>query len=204
MKNRIASRVRFLLLLSVAAPALGQGRATEGRGGEDTAVTVACCLCVDGSSRTSSFETGTARWRVTRPGGQSAETAIIVGSPQGAWASLSPARWISPVGLPSARGDYVYDLTFYLPGCMIRPVVAISGDFAGDNRATVYLDGQQIAVSNGPPNMGFRQSNVTSFTGSISSPGPHLLRIVVYNEESHTGLLVRGRMNMVCPRDPFL
>ena len=172
------------------------------QGGGAGVTRVPCCRCVDGIERSISLDTGTASWRVRRPNTSLSEVAVVVASPNGSWANVTPARWIAPSGSPQAGGGYPYDFQFELSTCSIPARVSLAGRFAADNWAAVLLDGQLVARSTGPPNNGFTQQFVTPFSATVSTPGVHVLRITVRNDDFVTGMVLQGAITVQCPRDP--
>lgn len=167
-------------------------------------ISLPCCRCVDGSSTTVSINTGTAPWGVSWPSvfGYPA----VVPAANAAWAPVPPAQWVGPAGAPTASGDYVYQLQFQVPQCVIPARITIAGRFAADNRATLYIDAIQVRSSVGTPNYGFLPGSVTSFSAPVSPTptGLHSIRLVVSNTSSATAAIVQGAITVTCPSDPVV
>jgi hypothetical protein len=164
-------------------------------------VRAVCCKCVDGSKQTAPINTGTAPWRVTAvPTGTTGGLGSVVAASNAAWTTLPPASWVGPQGAPTKVGDYTYELTIVVPRCAVNArAMSIEGRFAADNKATVFFNNTQIAVSQGATNLGFQAASVTPFTVTGLTPGTHTLKIVVYNMSSVTALAVQGQVTTACP-----
>ncbi|MFZ5670974.1 MAG: hypothetical protein ACOY4K_15910 [Pseudomonadota bacterium] len=160
---------------------------------------VPCCKCVDGKKLEVAIDTGRVTgWTVRKPGSgpmpvQSASNA--------AWASVSPASWVGPGASVTAAGEYVYELTFTVPECVIPAGVSISGRFAADNSATLFIDGNQVASTSGGI-YGFQAGGIAPYTITGLSPGQHTLTVEVNNAGNVTGLALSGVITVACPRDP--
>jgi hypothetical protein len=154
-----------------------------------------CCRCADGRQLQVDISTGVAPWRVRR-GNAPSQPAIV--HPIAAWtASLPPAQWITPPNAPEDGGDYVYELQYFVPECLIHSRFAVTGEWAVDNSGAISVDG-------GPPfatNAGFQTGNVASFTVPPAglTLGLHTLTVVVNNISGPTGLLLRARITTFCP-----
>lgn len=96
----------------------------------------------------------------------------------------------------------MYEFAIEVPRCVIAPKVSIEGRFLADNKATVDLDGMQVAVSQSAPNLGFQSAALTPFTITGLTTGPHTLKIVVSNMGGVTGLNVSGQVTTACPARP--
>jgi hypothetical protein len=120
---------------------------------------------------------------------------VPVASVPGSWTTLlAPAVWIGHPGQPEDMGDYIYDLEFYVPNCMIPSQIHVIGRAAADNRASIFLDGVPVP----PPVPGF--TSPTPFTaGPVTGTGVHTLRFVVTNDGGPTGLVVRAAITVRCP-----
>ncbi|MFN3945814.1 MAG: hypothetical protein ACK4K7_12895 [Allosphingosinicella sp.] len=205
MKHRFtaalfAASIITLPSTSVAAASEAQAQDTTS-GRESTAartVRAACCRCVDGSKLTASIATGTAPWRATTsPAGTALSPVVSAGHT--AWAAVPGGSWVGPAGAPTGAGNYTYELVIEVPRCVIGGRMSIEGRFAADNRATLYFGNNQVAVSQGTQNHGFQAAAVTPFTITGVTPGTHVLRVVVYNLNSITGLAVSGQVTTACP-----
>ncbi|MDP1737130.1 MAG: hypothetical protein Q8L23_06795 [Caulobacter sp.] len=163
---------------------------------------VPCCKCVDGKKLEVVIDTGrVAGWTVRKPGSTSA--APVQSASNSAWATVSSASWVGPGSSFTTAGTYVYEFKFEVPRCTIPAAVSISGRFAADNSGKVSLDnGPTVASSLGSANLGFQQANVTPYTITGIGPGPHTLKVEVYNAGSATGLALSGIITVACPRDP--
>jgi hypothetical protein len=198
-----ATFIRWLLLVLMIAGDFFWSPA-DAQVGRMGVLRVPCCKCVDGGSRTISLDTGTANWTVRRPTRSNSEPAVIVPSPNGSWANVAPARWIGPSGSKISEfepGNYAYDLQLEIPTCLIPSKFSLTGRFAADNWAALLFDSRLVAKSSGPPNNGFTQPFVTSFSTNVSA-GVYLLRLVVRNDDFVTGLALQGAVTVSCPRDP--
>lgn len=165
-------------------------------------VKAVCCKCTDGSKPTASISTGTAPWRATSgPSSTALSPVVAAGNP--AWTSVPGGSWVGPAGAPTQGGTYTYELRIEVPRCVISPrALSIEGRFAADNSATVYFDNNQVAVSQGTANLAFQPAGVTPFTITGVTPGVHILKVVVNNAGSVTGLNVSGQVTTACPASP--
>lgn len=162
-----------------------------------------CCRCIDGQTLVIPIHTGVAQWRVTPPTTTLPQT-VIPASNSGWTATLPPASWITSSVDSQEDGDYVYELQFYVSKCVIPSKITVAGQFAADNNAKMYLDGQLIGST-----PGFTSSNVAPFTGVIlfSAIGVHTLQVVLHNgtpgvKAGPSGLLVEGTITIRCSNDP--
>lgn len=213
MKIETAARgvAAAFLLATVAAPSAGIGAAQRGETvameasqvSRDQiprdAIRVPCCRCLDGSTFSVTIDTRRAAWRVTQPNGSGPQPVVPATHP--AWAAVPPAGWVGPPGAPATVGDYEYELPFYVPPCVIDAPVQLSGRFGADNRARVFIDGNLVTQSQGPPNYGFQPGSITPFTTTVTTPGLHRLRVIVSNIGGPTGLILQGTLTRTCPRD---
>ena len=193
---RYTRRLAALLMLAVgtlsfSAPA----QVSSQPSGCQCPVSGLCCQCADGRRLQVDISTGTAPWRVRR-GNAPSQLAITLAHP--AWtASLPPAQWIRPPGSPTDSGDYVYELQYTVPNCVIPARFAITGQLASDETASVSVDGGPAFATQA----GFQQPNVASFTVPPAglTPGTHTLTVVVRNTGDVTGLLLRASIITLCP-----
>ena len=161
-----------------------------------------CCACTDGSVKAASIATSSAPWRVTPTPGASTLVPVTDKNSNAShygWTPLSPARWVGPAGWTNPAGDYTFELTVVVPDCTMGARMVIAGKFAADNKATLYYDNNQVAVSQGAPNLGFQAEGVTSFQIPAGAPGTHTIRIVVFNREAVAGLSLVGALTTHCP-----
>lgn len=162
-----------------------------------------CCRCADGGILRIPIHTGTAQWRVTPPTTTLAQI-VIPASNSGWTASLPPASWVTSSTASEEEGDHAFELQFYVSKCVIPSEIRISGQFAADNSAKMYLDGTLIGST-----AGFNTAQVAPFGGVVpsSSIGVHTLRAVLYNgapgvRAGPSGLLVQGAIEIRCSDDP--
>lgn len=190
-------------LAFLSTSALGQTAGdASGSAASVRSVRAVCCKCTDGIKSTASISTGTAPWRSTSSP-FSATLSPVVASGNPAWTSIAGGSWVGPAGAPTLVGSHTYELRIDVPRCVISPrALSIEGRFAADNSATVFFDNNQVAVSQGAPNLGFQASGVTPFTITGVTPGAHILKIVVNNAGSVTGLNVSGQVTTACPSSP--
>lgn len=167
-------------------------------------ISLPCCRCIDGGVATISINTGAAPWGVNWPSvfGYPA----VVPAANAAWAPVPPAQWVGPAGAPTAAGDYVYQLQFQVPQCVIPARITIAGRFAADNGATLFIDANQVRSSAGTPNYGFLPGSVTSFSAPVppTPTGLHSIRLVVSNTSNVTAAIVQGAISVTCPGDPVV
>lgn len=162
-----------------------------------------CCRCIDGQTLTIPIHTGVAQWRVTPPTTQLAQT-VMPASNSGWTASLPPASWVTSSVDSEEEGNYSYELQFYVSRCVIPSEIKVSGEFAADNSAKMYLDGTLIGTT-----AGFTSSQVAPFAGVVppAAFGVHTLRADLFNgapgvKAGPSGLLVRGTITIRCSDDP--
>jgi hypothetical protein len=108
------------------------------------------------------------------------------------WDLTSPlSKWIAPDYTNNGccpAGGYTYTLNFTLPPSLNPATASISGRWAADNQALMYLNGNLIPVGS---TFGF--SAWTPFTipaGSGFNPTANTLKFIVTNLQSFTGLRV--------------
>lgn len=180
-----------------------------------------CCRCVGGDGQTIQINTGSgpgsAPWRVTGPGASNVPAQAITSGLHPLWsATLSPAAWVQPNSTSGATthpvARYYYDLIIEVPKCTIPMEVMVTGEAAGDDDVQVYLDNMTLPIAKtditipSPPHAlanaggwGFRSERIVKFSGALSAPGLHLLRMEVFNGGGGPhGLLVRAALTTVC------
>lgn len=178
-KSASALLIGLTLLTGYSTTASAQNAA--GRG-----VRAICCKCIDGQKPTVSVNTGSAPWMLNG--------AIANAASNPAWTALAPASWVGPA-TSASNTDYTYTLTIIVPKCTLAArAVSVEGQFAADNRATAYMDGNPIGTSTG-----YTSAGVANFTATGLLPGPHTLKIVVRNDTGPTSLIVRGQVTTACP-----
>jgi hypothetical protein len=180
-----------------------------------------CCRCVGGEGQTIQINTGSgagsAPWRVTGPGANNVLAQAITSNVHPYWtATLAPALWVQPNSSsgstthPVAR--YYYDLVIEVPKCTIPMEVMVTGEAAGDDDVQIFLDDMNLPIAKtditipSPPHAnpgdggwGFRSERIVKFSGALSAPGLHLLRMEVFNGGGGPhGLLVRAALKTVC------
>lgn len=185
-------------LLALALPMAGSAQVPSEAAGCLCPVTGPCCRCADGREVVVDISTGVAPWTVRR-GNLPAQAAVP--NPNSNWMPPPlPANWVTPPGAPTIAGDYVYELRYVIPRCVIPATIAMTFQGSVDNTAVVSVDGN-IPVGS---MAGF--SSLTSLTvpAAALTPGPHTLTVVVTNVGTTgpgnlTGLLVRARLVSRCP-----
>lgn len=161
-----------------------------------------CCRCADGSELAVDISTGVAPWTVRRGNLPVQPVVPAVANPN--WtASLLPAKWVTPPGAPTIAGDYVYELRYVIPRCVIPADHSIAIVGAVDNIATVSVDGMAPFGTFA----GYTSTSSLSVPAAGLTPGAHTLTVVVNNSgNTHpgnlTGLLIRARILTRCPRQP--
>lgn len=159
-----------------------------------------CCKCL-GESSTLNLSTGKTNWTASQPGnptqGPTANAANV------AWTTsvITTAQWISPVGNPTATGDYTYQTRFNSGNCTIPSMIVVSGKFLADNRATLLVDGVTVATSVGTPNYGFLPGSLTTFTYTIPAnlaAGAHNITLVANNQSGPTGVIADVQVTRKC------
>jgi hypothetical protein len=88
---------------------------------------------------------------------------------------------------------------------MIPAAITVAGRFAADNRATLFVDSNQIAATPGTTTYGFLPGNIVTFSATVppNASGQHLLRLVVNNVANVTGAAVQATITVTCPNDPL-
>jgi hypothetical protein len=188
----------------------------------EDAIHLPCCKCVGGEGQTISINTGSAQgsvpWQVSGPGVTNPVAQTIVAATiDSQWtATLAPAEWVHPndnnggTGFPV--GVYCYDLRIDVPKCTIPMEVLVSGEAAGDDNVRIFLDNLMVPIAEtdysiavpswavpGDGGWGFKAERIVSFSGALTTPGPHLLRIEVTNGGGGpSGLLVRAALKTFC------
>lgn len=190
-----ASAVASMLVLSgLSTTVMGQDGERRGKG-----IIVPCCQCIDGKLTTVDISTGTAPWTSTTG------AVAVVPSPNPAWASKPPAKWIYTGS--NAPGLYTYNLIISVPkDCIIPMEVSFKGIAFGDNNIVVKLDDRQIGTtavsSGGQANYGFRDPYGVPVSGNLSG-GDHVLSVTVRNDEGPTGFLLNGALTIKCSSGPL-
>ncbi|HET9641160.1 MAG TPA: hypothetical protein VFP12_18370 [Allosphingosinicella sp.] len=158
-----------------------------------------CCKAV-GERQAFDLSTGTAPWRVNVPTSPSFATAVPASDP--AWAPVNGADWIGPPGGWDAEGDYTYEVRFEVPRCPVGRDITVSGNFAADNRAAIFVGPSTtpVAVSQGTFDYGFLPGSITPFSATFPSAGAgtYVLKAVVNNSGGVTGLAVQATVASVC------
>jgi len=188
--------VGFVLLALgiLSAPISAQTRDT---------VRAPCCRCLDGKETSTVLDTGTAPWKLAGPGITGVVPAVPVGRHPSWTSALAPGKWVADGGGARddrAAGTFKYVLQIFIPKCIIGAPVTISGRFAADNSADLYLDNSMIATQ-GSTNVGFKAGQVASFSATISSAGMHTLTVKVANESGPSAMVLAGRLSSVCPKE---
>jgi PEP-CTERM motif len=146
-----------------------------------TAATISLAL-LPMAAKADNLSTGTAIYNVTSsPVGPG--VAIDVTNPNPAWTSSIPgAVWVNLSGNGSASdaaGVYTYTTTFNTTGSVV-----VSGVFAADNDASVYVDGVLLASDVYGPPYGF--TTETDFSATVGA-GVNTLTFVVTNGDLANG-----------------
>jgi hypothetical protein len=199
----LAGAILTTSTLAVSVPAFAQGGRTVAQAEQGVLqpvpqpIRLPCCQCLDGKTLPAiNASTGAAPWNVAF--GSSAAQPVATAS-NAAWTPVSPGQWVGPSG-SAAVGDYTYLMPFQVPKCTIPMQVTISGKFAADNSAKLYIDGTFVKASQGTPNYGFLPGSVTPFswTGALT-PGAHAIKMVVTNSSGPTGVVVAATITVTCP-----
>lgn len=194
LRNGAGLSLLFLFGLGASAQAQDAARTAPNRG-----ITVPCCTCIDGRSQTINLNTGTAPWTSTTG------SVAVIPSPNAAWASKPPAKWIYTGS--NAAGLYTYNLHIHVPkDCIIPMDVSFKGTAFGDNNIVVRLDDKQLGTtavsSGGKANYGFRDPYGVN-VGSSLTAGDHVLSVTVRNDEGPTGFLFNGSLTFTCSKGPL-
>jgi hypothetical protein len=198
--NRAFRTMALALLLSASGPAFpssAQERAGVRPPPPPRSIQLPCCRCVDGKKTSINVSTGAVPWNV----------AFGTGTPQSAglvsnvsWTPVPPGKWIGPGS--EVPGNYTYQMPFQVPNCVIPMQVTISGQFAADNTASLYVDTNFVKSLQGTPNYGFLPGSVTPFNWSGTlAPGTHNIKVVVTNSDGPTGLVVAATLTIICPHE---
>jgi hypothetical protein len=114
---RRSMALSLLVFAGVSTASLAQDAA---RPAPKRGITVPCCKCIDGKSQTINLNTGTAPWT------SNTGSVALVPSPNAAWASKPPAKWIYTGS--NAPGLYTYNLNIHVPkDCIIPMDVSFKG-----------------------------------------------------------------------------
>lgn len=166
-------------------------------------VTVPCCRCLDGKTNTISINTGSAPWRlISGPGVTTATAATTVTTPNGAWATGSPAQWVSNTAsgtAAAAAGTYVYELPIKVPNCVIPMSIKLNGKGAADNGYQAVLiapNNTSSPIGSGAVPTSFQ--NPSPISGALTMPGMYRLQISVTNQSLVQGLLVNAELKTQC------
>lgn len=196
---RIAAAAPTIAVASQSIPAAAQVPPLPGM----ESIRIQCCRCVDGSTQTTTIDTGSgAPWRVTPPNALPAQTAVQVapGQISAGWTTLLPARWVRhPATL--VTGDYVYQLRIEVPDyCVIVPrAVSLAGHYAADNGGSLQVNSNPAVNTN--PSTGFAAPTIVPVTALV--PGLNVVRVRVKNLGGPTGLLLRAAVSVSCPIQPL-
>lgn len=142
------------------------------------------------------LSTGSAAWTVQSPGSQTAVPATLTQGHQ-AWTQLPGALWLKPGDLRSP-GEYIYRLDFKLCSGFRSPELNLM--LLGDNKATVYVNGQSVGSS-----AGFSAPVAINATGPFHA-GDNRIEIRVINNEDVTGVCLSGGLGVeqgLCPGAPM-
>src|ERR1044072_296494 len=143
-------------------------------------------------------------WKVN---GGNAYTISNLAILTGVWKELPPARWIQPTNSPTPDPNvpgptpiYKYTVTFTVPPCKGRNHVQLTGSYAADNSATVYLDTNQILSASCTGTTCFKVPLAPIPLNAVVGPGTHTLEIDVTNaSNSYSGLTVNAQLTRTCP-----
>lgn len=181
--------------------------------GQVKAVTLGCCRCLGETLGPIHISTGmpnphTVGWTVNNG------TATTITSPHPNWQTAIPtppplAQWIGPnaTGSSVAPGLYTYELKIDVLRCFIPSTVVVSGTFWADNMGTVSMSGPGpitgAPVTTNGSQWGFLPINGVSFSYSFSNPGTYTLKVLVRNEASPTGMLMKATVSKRCITEPI-
>lgn len=187
---------------------------------EKADIRLSCCRCVGGDGQTipinSGSGNGSAPWRVTGPGVNNQIAQAITSNVNPHWtATLAPAQWVQPNGsngnVSHPIGFYYYDLRIEVPKCTVPMEVLVAGEAAGDDSIRIFLDNMSVPIAqtdNSIPvpgwavasqgGWGFKAERIVAFTGALTTPGMHLLRIEVENGGGPHSMLVRAALKTFC------
>ncbi|HEX2835248.1 MAG TPA: hypothetical protein VHW00_19700 [Thermoanaerobaculia bacterium] len=132
--------------------------------------------------------TGQPGWVLVSSPGVTTPKAPVVVTPNPGWSTLPGASWVSvDAQRGSAGGDYTYEYTFCLCASAKAPRLDVS--LLADNRATVFLNNNQIFATTGNTNFAPPIKTVTyTATPNWIIPGTNKVKIVVGNDSNVTGL----------------
>ena len=134
------------------------------------------------AAKADDLSTGAYSYSYVAPGGATG-TAVLVANPNPGWnANIPGAQWINTSGSGSANdpaGIYTYTASFSTTGSDL-----VTGTFAADNDAAVYVDGVELAQDVYGPPYGF--DTETPFTDIVGS-GLHTVTFMVTNGDLATG-----------------
>ena len=122
-------------------------------------------------------------------------TAYVTPRPTGGWAAApAGSEWISPTRdfHETTRGYHFYRLSFAIPG-----LTAITGQWATDNNAQIFLNGKSTGITKGLDGYW----SVTPFSITSGFTGNDTLTFRVWEEHSGspTGLLVTNLLTNLDP-----
>jgi len=137
----------------------------------------------------------------TLSGGAGPDTLAIVRQ-NGAWTAdqnnyWAPGQWITPL-LPNISEDQSTSLFYYTR--TIDGTGSISGYFASDNGAELFVNGIPIQADSNPPLYGFAGSFTywTAFSATLNQP-VNTVVFEVNNGGGPTGLIVQGTATIGVP-----
>jgi hypothetical protein len=184
---------------------------------EPADIRLPCCRCVGGEGQTITINSGGTPWRVAGPGvNNPIAQAITANSVNTNWsATLTPAQWVQPNGsngnVSHPTGLYYYDLRIEVPKCTVPMEVLVTGEAAGDDQIRIFLDNMVVPIAEtdysiavlgsanqGDGGWGFKTERIVAFSGALTTPGMHLLRIEVNNGGGPHGMLVRAALKTFC------
>lgn len=172
-----------------------------GQSGVSEFVSGAAATIVPGAKSTGQGADGTQDLNYT-VGGEGAASAMVLNPAQSTWApgrvhsnwvANGASKWIGPKNASGqamdACGNYWYETRFSLGGRAANSAL-LSGRFASDNGAGIYLNGESIASNSAE--RAFETFQDFSYAGSGFLPGENTLRFEVENPcgfgNSPTGL----------------
>ncbi|OYX46863.1 MAG: hypothetical protein B7Y97_13145 [Sphingomonas sp. 32-66-10] len=194
----ITRRVGIVTLMAASLISTTQAGAQAASG---KVVDVPCCTCIGGQARPIIVSTGAATWEVAPPGSTAFVNTTLATVNQGWTATLPGAAWVGPANNTGApAGTYTFRLRFRVPKCVIPGRVTISGRFAADNGAQVFIDGAAtpIASSGGVATRGYQTAAITPFSQAGFAPGMHEIVVRVNNIGGPIGLLMDATIANQC------
>jgi hypothetical protein len=148
------------------------------------------------------LSTGVATWTLKGPGGVGPYAVVVTSLPEGWAPNQGGADWVGPTAdgdYSAPKGNYTYERKMSAGNCTTPGTVTLSGFIAGDNGATIYVDGNIVSATSNYP-YGFRSPNPIPFSNiSFPSTGVHVLKIVVRNEAIYTGTLLQAVLTRALP-----